>query len=1539
MPEAGRASVKFVGDYSSLMAGLTSTLAPGKLKSVGLKAGLAVGGAFAASKVVDEFKKAVDVTMQFDEQISSLGAVAGASEKQMKRLREQAIKLGADTVFSATEAAEAQVELAKGGLGASQILGGALKASLDLAAAGQLDLADAAETTVNAMQLFEMRGRDTSKIADMLATAANKTTADVADFAMSLKMGGSVAKQAGYSLNDTVVILEALAEAGIKNSDAGTSMKTSLIQLLNPTKKQADLAAQLGIEWVKQNGELKNGIEISGLLRRATDDMTKAERTRTFAVLAGTDGFRTLAALYDAGVGKLRSYSRANREQGTAAETARRKTDNLSGDVEELSGAYETLQIRIGTLVTPALRKLTQEGTKAVRWMSDFTAHLRDTPIGDDASWLDHVGNAVELVKGMAQITVDPDGGIKRMVNVFAGSSDEVSRLQATSKARLEAAGSLRRAMRISADARDRAKGATREQRQAEIGLDRARKRHGAGSSQALRAEIRLARAKQRTIRLTNEAKRAEQLEGIERRVTAARTRDQVVVEKSRIGALNRQIRVLGRKREVEIANNGRTAHARELEEKIIEKIKGRERTQRRLNTVLSDAARLVGPKFARSLQQINVRQATLEKVLGRLPGRTSKVRGALGQLPPVFQRVGQTSQLQFGKAETSVGDFAKAVERKRRVVNTNMRLMPEVQIVATDRMIEDFAKKVGAVKDGGRPQSKRRGGLVEWVAQKFGRGGVPVAVSPGEMFKTPDGRSGLVPGRPEPRDSVLTSMPVGTKVFTFDGQRRLLEGASESAALRDQRPHFARGGIVKPEITGGSPKARDLGNTVIGEVHDRATEKLKRLRAAARKMARSSGSWSGGSGTYPGVSGDTDFMPALGHALSAMARSTGTSISVTSGWRSRAEQAALYQAYLNGTGNLAAPPGSSNHESGRAADISPGRGTFGSVAGRFGLGFTVPSEDWHIELLRRGGLVGQLLRLVTGGAVVRQGAPVLHRQGFDHKSMAGIFGNAWQESTWNPAAMEPGTDNGGLFGFTAGEKSLANMRAFAAKRGKSWTDVPTQMQFMLVSGGLGLRDSMNRLDSIPDTTKLFMDEYERPGIPNLERRIEGGFKASKILRGMKLGKGSSGPTAAQKRAAEAKKRKESRVGQIQKLIKKARKASSQQGKKQALWEAVEMYAKYGDFDFFKGKKGTLNEKQDLLSRAGKIAGIANPNRGAGRLFQLADWLERKVDMTGRKDEDKGLVRKLERMRKRGGKVADRRRDRIFGRIARFGENVPRSKWANRNEKQIAILQERIQLAEREHTSDWSDGGSEYTDAEVNTERHLNQWLMTRQNRKYRWLYEAIPLMERMVKSYRAHITKARKSPSERWKLPGLRRGLKGAREALSSNGAGGTGLRQAWVDLVGLTEQGGARGDTFHRLKELGVTGTVEKNAEQGRLESINELLKEQLRLSQRQGAILTAQTPIFELYKNMPMFHQGGVFRAPNGMTEGPALLRDGEIVVTPEQAVRGNVAPVINLTVVAEDGFVDPARIRVEADQAIDVRMSRQARSSSAVKARLR
>jgi len=1499
MPEAGRATVKFVGDYSALLGGLASSLAPGKLKSVGLKAGAALGAGFVGSKVVEQLVDAVNVTKDFDKELSNLKAISGATGSQMDKLRTQAIKLGAATTFTASEAAKAQTELAKGGLSASQIMGGALKSSLNLAAAGQLDLADAAETTVNAMQLFGLSGRDTAKIADMLATAANKTTADVDDFAMALKQGGSVAKLAGYDLNNTVTVLEALASAGIKNSDAGTSMKAAFLQLINPTKKQADLAKELGINWLTQNGELKRAVGISRELRKATDGMTKAERAKTLGILAGQDGIRTLNALYMAGEDGLRRYARENEKQGTAARTASVKMDNLSGDLQELSGAYETLQIKVGTLLTPALREATQAATGFVRTVGSIdpnTKIFNDT-LGETA------GNVVELGKALVQFPVDQDGGIKRFLNVFAGDDREVSRLQATMSARMDAAKSLQRVSRIASAARDRARGATVKEREAEADLRRARQRFGDGSSEVLRAEVRLQRAKRRTIQLTKEAKRAERLEGVERKVVASRTRDQVVQEKARLTGLNRSIRVLGRKWEAERKNNGNTKVAKQLEQQIIDKLKNRDATQKRLNNVLSDAARQIGPKYAKALQSINGRQATFESALGRLPKKAGNLRTALGQLPAPIEKVGRTSKIQFGKAETSVGDFADALNSKRRQINSNMRTMPTVQVAATDRMIEDFAAKVGAIKNDGKPQSKRRGGLVNVVRQAFRGGGVPVAVSPGEMFKTPDGKAGVVPGRPTAADNVVTSMPVGTKVFTFDGQRRLMSGESEASALRNQLPHFASGGIVKPEIIGGSPKARDLANTAIGSLHGKANEKLKKARQQAAAASSSVPGYIGPPADFKDL-GNAAWVDAHTLAVGAyMANRFG--VSITDGWRPQnASYGAPNSSHKRGTPNN---PG--------ALDFAPPSAAFQDFAGKHIAGLTEnlmndafsTGPHNHLAFFRRGGIVGLLQALYTGGQVrvVKNVGKYLLGKGFDFRATSGILGNAYREALppWNPASV--GTGGGGLWGFTTSPVSLNDLQNYASSKGKSWDDEILQAQFMLMHGGMDLKGKLNAADKISDTARIFMEDWERPGVPALSDRIKGGYEASKILRDAGIVKAGDegGLSDRQRSARQSKARRESREKRVRTLLNRG-----------SYWPLFDMFAKYGEFDatggrtFGGGARPGRNEATDFLIRAGQAASVANPNRRLGRLSQVARWLMSNVDMTGAEDANDRLAKKLERVQDTGGARAKKRREKVYSQLAGMPRSFRFTNPLKRTDRDIALYGELADIADQKANSAAGPGGSEYTNAELADVIGYTRKVFAGQNRKKDLLNVAIPFAEGWVDTYKREIKRI--GPADRWKLPGYRKGLNEMTSTLRS-------LREGRTDLVGLSGTGGELFTTKLRLQDLGVQDTVEKSAAAGI--SIGDI-----------SSIVEAAK--FGVYDNMPKFHTGGVFRAPAGQVEGPALLRDGERIFTPEQMAGNGLKLIVNGDIVSDhpnpvEAVIGDRRFKV----AVEKRISESRRQS--------
>lgn len=298
---------------------------------------------------------ATSVAAGFDDAMSQVqGALGGASE-DMDGLRDLALQLGADTVFSATESAQAMVELAKGGLTEAQIKGGALAASMDLAAAGQLNLADAAATTVQMMGSFGLGAGDATRIANALAGAANASSADVSNLTQAMSQCSAQASLAGWSLEDTAAALALFADHGVKGSDAGTSLKTMLQRLAAPTDQAAEAIAAYGLNIRDSNGKMKDISGIADELTGKLGGLSDAERDAALQTIFGSDASRAAAILMQSGSEGLAKYIEATND-ATAAETmANAQKGELSWALENMGGAVESASIAFGTALAPAI--------------------------------------------------------------------------------------------------------------------------------------------------------------------------------------------------------------------------------------------------------------------------------------------------------------------------------------------------------------------------------------------------------------------------------------------------------------------------------------------------------------------------------------------------------------------------------------------------------------------------------------------------------------------------------------------------------------------------------------------------------------------------------------------------------------------------------------------------------------------------------------------------------------------------------------------------------------------------------------------------------------------------------------------------------------------------------------------------------------------------------------------------------------------------------------------------------------------------------
>lgn len=377
---------------------------------------LGTGAMVAGGALLAGFGLAVGAAANFDKAMSGVGAVSNASAKDMDRLREAALKAGADTAFSASEAADAEAELAKAGVSTADILGGALKGSLDLAAAGQISVADAATISAQALNIFQLEGSDTAHVADLLAAGANKSAADVSQLGQALQQGGLLAKQTGLSLEDTVGALSLFADNALIGSDAGTSLKT-MLQRLTPQSVEAESKMrELGISAYDAQGQFVGLDKFAGNLRDSLKSLTPEQRNSALATIFGSDAVRGANILYEAGAKGVKEYTKAVNDQGAAGRMAGKQLDNLSGDLEQLRGSLETALINGGSQANGALRGMTQAATGAVNAFSDLPGPLQATVTG-----IAGIGGAGLLIAGGFGVMIpkvrDGVGAVKDFVS------------------------------------------------------------------------------------------------------------------------------------------------------------------------------------------------------------------------------------------------------------------------------------------------------------------------------------------------------------------------------------------------------------------------------------------------------------------------------------------------------------------------------------------------------------------------------------------------------------------------------------------------------------------------------------------------------------------------------------------------------------------------------------------------------------------------------------------------------------------------------------------------------------------------------------------------------------------------------------------------------------------------------------------------------------------------------------------------------------------------------------------------------------------
>lgn len=350
----------------------------GKSMTIGLTAPIVAFGA-----------STIKTAVKFEQSMNKVSALTKATGKPLKSMRELAKKMGAETQFSASQAADAMAFLGMAGFKTNQILE-ATPAILDLAAASGTDLARSADIASNIMGGFGLKAKDMTRIADTLAATTAGANVDMEMLAESMKASAPVARQYGLSLEETSAAMGLLGNVGIQGSLAGNTLKNMMLNLTAPTSKAKSLIKAIGVDVLKTDGSMRS---LTNILADMGPALGKLPKAKQLAVLNEVFGKRAIAGAGELvtkalevggdGVNAIERFTMSLKGAGgTAEKMAATMNKGAPGAIKSLSSAFEGLQIAIaesGVLeiftdivksITGVLRSLAKTNPKFLKMAS-----------------------------------------------------------------------------------------------------------------------------------------------------------------------------------------------------------------------------------------------------------------------------------------------------------------------------------------------------------------------------------------------------------------------------------------------------------------------------------------------------------------------------------------------------------------------------------------------------------------------------------------------------------------------------------------------------------------------------------------------------------------------------------------------------------------------------------------------------------------------------------------------------------------------------------------------------------------------------------------------------------------------------------------------------------------------------------------------------------------------------------------------------------------------------------------------------------------
>lgn len=342
--------------------------------------------------VFDAIKKYAD----FEEEMSAVRAISGATGDEFIQLKEKAIQMGADTKFSALESAQAFKYMGMAGWKTGDMING-IAGIMDLAAASGEDLAMTSDIVTDSLSAFGLQAKDSAMFADVLAAAATNSNTDVALMGQTFKYAAPVAGALGFTVQDTATAIGLMANQGIKGSESGTALRSMMTRMVKPTKESAAAMQILGLNILDANGKMKPFGQIIKDIRQGMSKLTPESKASVAAMLAGQEAMSGLLAMVNSSDEDFDKLANAiNNSNGAAKEMAAERMNNLKGDLEQLSGDWDSFTTKIMDGKIGGFREIVQG---IDNWFAGFADNVETNGL-NVKSILDGITSAIKELVG-----------------------------------------------------------------------------------------------------------------------------------------------------------------------------------------------------------------------------------------------------------------------------------------------------------------------------------------------------------------------------------------------------------------------------------------------------------------------------------------------------------------------------------------------------------------------------------------------------------------------------------------------------------------------------------------------------------------------------------------------------------------------------------------------------------------------------------------------------------------------------------------------------------------------------------------------------------------------------------------------------------------------------------------------------------------------------------------------------------------------------------------------------------------------------------